>query len=191
MDWGRSGCIDLSSSPGTELASQVSYSWHETVLSISTVRNEGHCRCTPDRALAGCRRFGLPYGFPQGPRCAPSGALYRSCVLCAGVEMSESSEFWDRRNLINRRGESGDSLSLDGERTRALQAYESAFEAMNSMAARETGNLQWKAGALYIASKIGEDRKSTRLNSSHLVISYAVFCLKKKKKKNKIKQTGE
>src|SRR5256885_11581282 len=31
----------------------------------------------------------------------------------------------------------------------------------------------------------GEDRKSTRLNSSHLVISYAVFCLKKKKKKKK------
>src|SRR5256885_8578931 len=26
----------------------------------------------------------------------------------------------------------------------------------------------------------GQDRKSTRLNSSHLVISYAVFCLKKK-----------
>src|SRR5438045_4557277 len=34
-----------------------------------------------------------------------------------------------------------------------------------------------------------EDRKSTRLNSSHLGISYAVFCLKKKKKKkNKKKQ---
>src|SRR5205807_9991006 len=31
----------------------------------------------------------------------------------------------------------------------------------------------------------GRDRKSTRLNSSHLVISYAVFCLKKKKNKNK------
>src|SRR5256885_7160532 len=29
--------------------------------------------------------------------------------------------------------------------------------------------------------RAGEDRKSTRLNSSHLVISYAVFCLKKKK----------
>src|SRR5437773_7920757 len=28
-----------------------------------------------------------------------------------------------------------------------------------------------------------EDRKSTRLNSSHITISYAVFCLKKKKKK--------
>src|SRR5258705_13080299 len=32
---------------------------------------------------------------------------------------------------------------------------------------------------------IGQDRKSTRLNSSHLGISYAVFCLKKKKKKKK------
>src|SRR2546426_7860111 len=31
-----------------------------------------------------------------------------------------------------------------------------------------------------------QDRKSTRLNSSHLVISYAVFCLKKKKKTDTI-----
>src|SRR5690349_23077715 len=30
---------------------------------------------------------------------------------------------------------------------------------------------------------VGADRKSTRLNSSHVEISYAVFCLKKKKKK--------
>src|SRR2546426_7326201 len=48
-------------------------------------------------------------------------------------------------------------------------------------------------GALYIGTDLGvfvstdngsswRDRKSTRLNSSHLVISYAVFCLKKKKK---------
>src|SRR5437773_7729297 len=33
-----------------------------------------------------------------------------------------------------------------------------------------------------------EDRKSTRLNSSHITISYAVFCLKKKKKKKEQKQ---
>src|SRR5256885_2539642 len=32
------------------------------------------------------------------------------------------------------------------------------------------------------AAAFPSDRKSTRLNSSHLVISYAVFCLKKKKK---------
>src|SRR5690349_22833601 len=35
------------------------------------------------------------------------------------------------------------------------------------------------------ASVVPQDRKSTRLNSSHVEISYAVFCLKKKKKKNK------
>src|SRR5688500_19839871 len=35
---------------------------------------------------------------------------------------------------------------------------------------------------LDLINKLVADRKSTRLNSSHLVISYAVFCLKKKKK---------
>src|SRR5437667_9096900 len=35
------------------------------------------------------------------------------------------------------------------------------------------------------------DRKSTRLNSSHITISYAVFCLKKKKKKKKKRYTKE
>src|SRR5438309_4295402 len=34
-------------------------------------------------------------------------------------------------------------------------------------------------------SEVKQDRKSTRLNSSHSSISYAVFCLKKKKKKKK------
>src|SRR5205085_10391032 len=40
--------------------------------------------------------------------------------------------------------------------------------------------------AIPAGEQIGfEDRKSTRLNSSHSQISYAVFCLKKKKKKKK------
>src|SRR5256885_11054040 len=34
---------------------------------------------------------------------------------------------------------------------------------------------------LFLVTVADADRKSTRLNSSHLVISYAVFCLKKKK----------
>src|SRR5688572_31905012 len=33
----------------------------------------------------------------------------------------------------------------------------------------------------HVDAELGEDRKSTRLNSSHSQISYAVFCLKKKK----------
>src|SRR5688572_30879303 len=40
----------------------------------------------------------------------------------------------------------------------------------------KTGERRWN-------SEISSDRKSTRLNSSHSQISYAVFCLKKKKKK--------
>src|SRR5258707_8730130 len=42
------------------------------------------------------------------------------------------------------------------------------------------------AGVMMIGAMVAadtEDRKSTRLNSSHANISYAVFCLKKKKKK--------
>src|SRR3989454_1056697 len=56
--------------------------------------------------------------------------------------------------------------------------------------------VSWDTIGTYLAKaqiKIAErysgesgDRKSTRLNSSHLVISYAVFCLKKKKKKKNI-----
>src|SRR5688572_31958938 len=44
-------------------------------------------------------------------------------------------------------------------------------------------------GDLRMARESAEDRKSTRLNSSHSQISYAVFCLKKKKKKKKRIQT--
>src|SRR6266850_871885 len=43
-----------------------------------------------------------------------------------------------------------------------------------------TGRWSWGLPAAWAAPSC-RDRKSTRLNSSHLVISYAVFCLKKKK----------
>src|SRR5256885_10881336 len=46
---------------------------------------------------------------------------------------------------------------------------------------RPSGNCA--SACTVIAPVLVGDRKSTRLNSSHLVISYAVFCLKKKKKK--------
>src|SRR5688572_32466515 len=42
---------------------------------------------------------------------------------------------------------------------------------------------EWKnAHAVFVPTGEERDRKSTRLNSSHSQISYAVFCLKKKKK---------
>src|SRR5438034_8716901 len=56
-------------------------------------------------------------------------------------------------------------------------------------AARVHGPVRnWRGPTRRLTSEHGcvdkADRKSTRLNSSHTVISYAVFCLKKKKKRN-------
>src|SRR5437588_8629637 len=57
--------------------------------------------------------------------------------------------------------------------------------------------LDWLPYVLDIPSFLGSgcrahrDRKSTRLNSSHTVISYAVFCLKKKKNKKNTKHEKE
>src|SRR5688572_31115559 len=51
--------------------------------------------------------------------------------------------------------------------------------AAHALGARRAGGFSGEVGA--------GDRKSTRLNSSHSQISYAVFCLKKKKNKNNIR----
>src|SRR2546426_7487250 len=75
--------------------------------------------------------------------------------------------------------------------------FRSILEAGRQAIAAATGTYRsWQAQGLEpprIAVNVSQlqlrrkslDRKSTRLNSSHLVISYAVFCLKKKKKKNR------
>src|SRR2546426_6123414 len=53
----------------------------------------------------------------------------------------------------------------------------------NPSDAASGGRQGLRAGRGYRPGDDARDRKSTRLNSSHLVISYAVFCLKKKKNK--------
>src|SRR5690625_6510746 len=44
-----------------------------------------------------------------------------------------------------------------------------------------SASIQQREGVGHGGDRSQEDRKSTRLNSSHVAISYAVFCLKKKK----------
>src|SRR5690349_23306600 len=61
-----------------------------------------------------------------------------------------------------------------------LFPYTTLFRSGSPQAAR--AELDYKrAHDRYLATRL--DRKSTRLNSSHVEISYAVFCLKKKKQK--------
>ena len=59
------------------------------------------------------------------------------------------------------------------------------------MKKKRTRNIKRKKHDSIVDDYDKQDRKSTRLNSSHLVISYAVFCLKKKKKKTKTKIPDE
>src|SRR5688500_7840363 len=76
----------------------------------------------------------------------------------------------------------GGSTGLDVLKTAKTLHPSSAIILMTAFGTVSTAVEAMKAGAFdYVQKPL--DRKSTRLNSSHLVISYAVFCLKKKKSK--------
>src|SRR5437763_12857470 len=64
-----------------------------------------------------------------------------------------------------------------------LFPYTTLFRSLRRRAARAAGGAG--GGPCPRLASPCRDRKSTRLNSSHRCISYAVFCLKKKKKKGK------
>src|SRR5258705_9264540 len=57
-----------------------------------------------------------------------------------------------------------------------------AFTGLMLVAGPESGGMELNVGEMATMLSTLADRKSTRLNSSHLGISYAVFCLKKKKR---------
>src|SRR3989454_1415008 len=70
------------------------------------------------------------------------------------------------------------------KKTLAVAVY-NHYKRINSHQGREAEVELDKSNIMLIGPTGVGDRKSTRLNSSHLVISYAVFCLKKKKKKHR------
>src|SRR3712207_4522653 len=75
---------------------------------------------------------------------------------------------WNNRSQLN------DSISRN---------LEKALKFLNNFGDKLYLSQAVMESAAYIYRKAALDRKSTRLNSSHANISYAVFCLKKKKKK--------
>src|SRR2546426_3397513 len=76
-------------------------------------------------------------------------------------------------------------MNLQAAERTQLEQWESAQGTPQQVALRCRIILGAVAGEQNVAIAEKLDRKSTRLNSSHLVISYAVFCLKKKKKRHK------
>src|SRR2546422_4410714 len=89
----------------------------------------------------------------------------------------------------------GDSLRDGGDATRSDRRARRGTRRIRRESTRSLGRLFLHGGhdgrrgegpenVGHGAEHVGKDRKSTRLNSSHGYISYAVFCLKKKKKKN-------
>src|SRR2546426_7789195 len=102
----------------------------------------------------------------------------------------------DERDLIYDWNRAGGAASFDWTRARVDLNDETLRDGLQSPSVRDP-SLDIKKRLLHLMADLGivaadlglpgagprdprRDRKSTRLNSSHLVISYAVFCLKKK-----------
>src|SRR5690554_2432939 len=125
-----------------------------------------------------------------------STATCRSCTSCVWTVTATSSSCRSSSGAASPatpagRAASTRSTAMGNGRTATL----SCATRKTSMNTSTTDTLQRLAQVLeqrkqapadssYVASLHAKDRKSTRLNSSHVRISYAVFCLKKKKLKN-------
>src|SRR5256885_1407675 len=95
------------------------------------------------------------------------GAQAEEGEVSGGLEATESLAQVSRR------------VSEDG--TEAAQASSTASDVANRNRQQIRGAIERLVALKAFVGESSADRKSTRLNSSHLVISYAVFCLKKKK----------
>src|SRR5438552_7750703 len=95
-------------------------------------------------------------GRPSSPRLEPAGSRGRGVVGSRGPRRVP-----DQR--LSQPGPARRAVSQRDERSRT-----------------EASNRSRDAAATPPAKAVDQNRKSTRLNSSHQIISYAVFCLKKK-----------
>src|SRR5207302_6215333 len=106
------------------------------------------------------------------PSTSPSSDFARVSVLPEPSEDEDTRKFWlqnitVRLPLATEYAPEKNCYVIDGFQSPVVEFQRS-----------------WMVSHMMLAGGIRADRKSTRLNSSHVKISYAVFCLKKK---NKIK----
>src|SRR5438045_6329078 len=91
---------------------------------------------------------------------------------------------YETARSLRERGEKGYPVERILRDMRINRIFEGTTEIQHLFIAREAVDPHMKRGYKILQPDTPTDRKSTRLNSSHLGISYAVFCLKKKKTKN-------
>src|SRR5699024_11551382 len=106
--------------------------------------------------------------------------IIASCISHCGMvrEMNEDNLYFDGKFLEEKhRGlEKAVTIHRDTSQLRSFAVYD-------GMGGEKDGEVASYLAAVQFRQEMGrQDRKSTRLNSSHVSISYAVFCLKKKKK---------
>src|SRR5438045_7097826 len=139
------------------------------------------------RRLRGLARIGARAASLK-PRADTAAAL---TTLRPGIEPEVRDVDHEVRERIHDRRQQGDAehrreVECDGGRGRITAQPGPAEDRLCQHRTREkTSECQTEDG-----DGRDEDRKSTRLNSSHLGISYAVFCLKKKKNIITVSQKG-
>src|SRR5690606_18771863 len=117
-------------------------------------------------------------------------ALERRDAQLRGVELTDADEFAGNPMGALLQPAAVAAREQRQEASRAIELQDYGVAVAHLRRAVELKPLDIKSNywlaQLYIAlgrkDRLAEDRKSTRLNSSHVKISYAVFCLKKKNK---------
>src|SRR5689334_23411926 len=192
-------------------AARVAASYGARVTIAEEFRVGGTCvirGCVPKKLLVYASRFGDEFEDAVGFGWTTSGvsfdwptliankdreiarleAVYKKTLDAHGVHLFASRAMLRDRNTVVLEGDSRTvsaryiliATGATPVRSTAIAGIEHAITSNEAFHLRKLPERIVIFGGGYIAA----DRKSTRLNSSHSSISYAVFCLKKKKKKN-------
>src|SRR5690625_2065849 len=117
------------------------------------------------------------HGFDVTLESGQGGAALLPAVVSGQMEFAISNPL----SIMLARGEGLDVRMVTGYSHALPDGVDiNSIMAMSDSGISGPADLEGKTVAVNTLRTMGEDRKSTRLNSSHVAISYAVFCLKKK-----------
>src|SRR5699024_9067960 len=111
--------------------------------------------------------------------------------ISAAEDQQNSRQTQDTKNLQNAFSSDGETADLTNiseavvgvinMQEQSLWTPEKEAGSGSGIIYKKSGNKAYVVTNNHVVDQAKQDRKSTRLNSSHVSISYAVFCLKKKK----------